>query len=121
MTWKWDQSAGELSRDGKLVSKGYAGRGRGVNNPAMQGIVGVGPVPRGMWNIGAPNDSPNTGPYTLPLAPQAGTDTLGRSQFRIHGDNRLGNRSASHGCLILPRAIRQQIWASKDHVLEVVE
>lgn len=120
MTWKWDQSAGELSRNGAFVSKGYAGRGKGINNPAAQGEVGIGPVPRGHWRIGEPYDSDNTGRYTLALVPQPGTDTLGRSQFRIHGDNSKLNQSASHGCIILPRVIRQRIWASGDHEIEVV-
>ena len=32
----WDQSAGTLSRAGKIIARGYAGNGRGKNNPAMQ-------------------------------------------------------------------------------------
>jgi len=119
--WVWDQSAGELRRDGKVVSRGYSGNGRGKNNPSMQAAVGVGPIPRGMWLIGAPYTSPNTGPYTLALAPMNGTDTLGRNSFRIHGDSIANPGTASHGCIILPRAVRQQIWSSGDRDLQVVE
>ncbi|KQX19328.1 MULTISPECIES: tlde1 domain-containing protein [unclassified Sphingomonas] len=119
--WKWDQSAGELYHDGKLISRGYAGRGRGKNNPAMQAAVAVGPIPRGRWKIGAPYDSKNTGPFTLMLDPEPGTNTLGRSAFRIHGDSIRDPGNASHGCIILPPQVRRQIWNSGDRALEVVE
>jgi hypothetical protein len=44
----------------------------------------------------------------------------GRDGFLIHGDNKLGNRSASHGCIILDRVTRQKIADSKDRHLIVV-
>ena len=66
-------------------------------------------------------DSPNTGPFTILLEPAPGTDTLGRSAFRIHGDSVRAPGTASHGCIILPRAIRDHIWRSGDRDLEVVE
>jgi hypothetical protein len=120
--WKWDQSAGELTRDGAFVSRGYSGNGRGVNNPAMQSAQGVGPIPRGRWRMTELRlTGASTGPYTIVLEPEPGTDTLRRSAFRIHGDNARLDQSASHGCIILPRAVRQRIWNSGDRKLEVVE
>jgi hypothetical protein len=119
--WKWDQSAGELSRDGKFIAKGYAGNGRGKNNPSMQAAVGVGPVPQGKWTIGAAHVSPNTGPVTMNLDPKPGTQTFGRSAFRIHGDSIAHPGEASHGCIILPRFVRDAIARSSDRDLEVVE
>lgn len=118
--WTWDQSAGTLSRAGHLVGAGYSGADLGKNNPAMQDAVGVGPIPTGMWTITGVKDSPNTGPYTLVLAPDEGTDTCGRSAFRIHGDSIANPGHASHGCIILPRAIRTAIWTSDDRSLQVV-
>jgi hypothetical protein len=100
MGWVWDQSAGELRRDGKLVSKGYAG----YRATAMTGD----------------KNSPNTGPFTIVLEPEPGTDTCGRSAFRIHGDNSRGDRSASHGCIILPRTVRETIWRSGQRLIEVI-
>lgn len=120
MTWQWDQSAGELSRDGKLVSRGYSGRGRGKNNPALQSVVGVGPIPAGKWTLASVYNSPAVGPFAIVIEPCAGTDTLGRSAFRIHGDSVRFPGEASHGCIILPRKIRDQIWASRDRALVVV-
>ncbi len=119
--WKWDQSAGELIRDGKVIATGYAGAAAAKNNPAMQDAQGMGPIPRGRWRMVAVKDSPNTGPFTIVLEPEPGTDTRGRGDFRIHGDSVRNPGSASHGCIILPRAVREQVWNSGDHELEVVE
>ncbi len=47
-----------------------------------------------------------------------GHDALGRTDFRIHGDN--VNHDASHGCIILGPLIRRAIADSADKVLEVV-
>jgi hypothetical protein len=118
--WTWDQSAGLLSRAGKSW-RGYSGARNGKNKPSMQAAQGVGPIPRGRWTIVARKDSPNTGPCTLVLVPDAGTDTCGRSEFRIHGDSIANPGTASHGCIILPRVVRDLIWASGDRALEVVE
>ncbi|BCA60246.1 tlde1 domain-containing protein [Sphingomonas sp. HMP6] len=118
----WDQSAGEMRLDGALLSRGYAGRGRGINNPAMQDAVAVGPIPRGLWRLTALRlTGASTGPYTIVLEPAPGTDARGRSAFRIHGDNARLDRSASHGCIILPRTVREAIWRSGARLLEVVE
>ncbi len=126
MTWRWDQSAGELSRDGKLVSRGYSGNGRGKNNPSLQGVAGVGPIPAGRWKIGAPYDSDRVGKYALRLEAvdaKPGDDVeqgTGRGAFRIHGDSISAPGTASRGCIILPRAVREAIWKSGDRDLEVV-
>lgn len=120
--WTWDQSAGALTRAGKIEGSGYAGRGRGLNNPTMQAVQGIGPIPAGRWKMtelrlaGA-----STGPYTIVLEPCPGTDTCGRSAFRIHGDNAAMDHSASHGCVILPRKVREMIWTSGDRDLLVIE
>ncbi|MBB4152885.1 hypothetical protein GGQ80_000773 [Sphingomonas jinjuensis] len=117
---RWDQSAGEMTRDGVFVGKGYAGKGRGRNNPAMQDAKGVGPIPRGRWRLTDVKDSANTGPFTIVVEPEPGTDTRGRSAFRIHGDSIANPGTASQGCIILPRALREKIWRSGDRLLDVV-
>lgn len=119
--WTYDQSTGALSRAGKIVAHGYSGADLGKNNPAMQAAKGIGPLPRGRWMIvGTPYTSGNTGPYTMALRAETGTDTCGRGDFRIHGDSIAHPGTASHGCIILPRAVRGAIWASGDRDLEVV-
>lgn len=117
----WDQSRGELWRNGEFIAKGYAGYGEGKNNPAAQGKRGIGPIPRGKWKMTYVKNSPNTGPFTIVLVPLAGTDTLGRSEFRIHGDSIKNPGKASYGCIILGRAIRDKIWKSNDRIIEVIE
>ena len=125
--WQWDQSAGELTRNGTFISRGYSGKGRGKNNPSLENVAGVGPVPTGLWEIKAPYNSRNVGPYALPIYAVDATpnndihDKTGRSAFRIHGDKISAPGTASRGCIILPRNCREKIWKSGDHQLLVVE
>lgn len=119
--WVWDQSQGKLFHDGHFISNGYSGSGPGKNNPELQASVGVGPIPRGDWLLTGVCNSKQTGPFTIALVPKPGTDTCGRSAFRIHGDSMFHPGNASHGCIILPRAIRELIWNSGDHSLSVTE
>jgi hypothetical protein len=119
--WQWDQSKGELTRDSVFVSLGYAGKGRGKNSPSMQAAKAIGPIPQGMWKIGDVYNSKNTGPYTIILTPMNGTQTFGRSAFRIHGDSIKAPGTASKGCVILPRVIRERIIKSGDTFLKVIE
>lgn len=120
--WTYDISTGVMS--GPLGQRfvGYSGAGHGLlsgrNNPAMQGVVGKGPIPVGRYVIGAPRNDVHTGPYTLDLDPLPTTETHGRSLFRIHGNN--AENDASHGCIILPPDARRAIWQSGDDDLSVV-
>jgi hypothetical protein len=84
----------------------------------MQTVPNTGPCPRGRYSIGQPEDSPHVGPYALPLTPEPGTNTFGRSAFMIHGDSIVHPGTASEGCIILLRDAREQIVASGD--LELV-
>jgi len=83
---------------------GYSGTGEGRNNPAMQDVPNVGPIPRGPWLVGTPYNSPNTGPNTIPLAPLPDNECFGTqrdcSSFRGHGNN--AENDASTGCIVLP-------------------
>lgn len=123
--WSYSQSKGELRRDGDLITIGYSGHGEGLNNPDLEHVRSYGPIPRGLWLIGTPYDSESTGPFTLPLQYVHGPVPHGRSAFRIHGDNRLLDRSASHGCIVVGRGIREMIaksateFASRGYLLMV--
>ena len=123
--WVYAQASGELSRDddAAVVSTGYSGSGEGKNNPAMQQIHDVGPIPRGIWHIGEPKcvDSVGPhGPFVLPLTAADGTETFGRSGFLCHGDSYGHPGQASHGCIVLNRHVREAIAASHDQLLKVV-
>lgn len=119
--WTYSQSSGNLYFGDVLVATGYSGHGDGKNNPALESVRQVGPIPAGRWRlVGGPFDSPATGPFCLRLLPREGTQTFGRSGFLIHGDSKSAPGTASHGCIVLPRKIRQAIWESVDTELLVV-
>lgn len=119
MTWLYHQKTGELLHDGVHVGAGYSGHGPGLNNPALEADPGIGPIPAGRWKIGPAHDSPHTGPLTMNLDP-VGHDALGRTLFRMHGDSNTGNESASRGCPVMGRLIRQAVADSPDRDLEVI-
>ena len=60
------------------------------------------------------------GPFVLRLTPAPTNEMFGRDGFLIHGDSIEHPGSASHGCIILPRAIREAIAKSDDDTLHVV-
>jgi len=97
-----------------------SGPGEGKNNPDLEYIHDVGPIPKGVYGIGPPHDTPTHGPHALALTPEPGTNTFGRDGFLIHGDSVQNPGTASHGCIILPRTVRDQIAASGDRQIQVV-
>ena len=118
MTWGYQQSTGTLTKDGIFEGTGYSGTGAGRDNPAMQNVPNVGPIPQGSYTIGPEYDEvPGLGPCVMHLDAQPGTETFGRSEFRIHGNN--AENDASHGCVILGPALRHLIAADVDKVLVV--
>ena len=119
MTWTYTQKTGVLTHDGRVIGYGYSGIDAGLNNPAMEDDHGVGPIPRGNWKIGSVYSSDHLGPMVMNLD-TVGHDAHGRSLFRMHGDNSLGNHTASHGCIIMARPIRQLVASTGDTTLVVV-
>ena len=108
----YSQSTGSFICTSGLSCFGYSGIGEGLNNPAAQDRLHVGPIPRGYWMVGQPNT--RRGPVTLPLNPVPGNNMDGRSGgFLIHGDNPKRNNTASTGCIILPRSCREGIPAGE--------
>ncbi len=117
----YEQATGKLvDRDADVRGMGYSGHGAGVNNPSMQDIKNVGPIPKGYYSIGPFFDDPEKGPIVCHLLPQPGTETFGRSGFMIHGDNHAMNHTASEGCIILIRPVREWLRDSNENVLEVI-
>lgn len=119
--WTYAQKTGELEHDGQPVANGYSGCGEGKNNPELQQVHNIGPVPQGDWTIsGPPENTSEHGPYVLRLTPMPETETFGRTGFLIHGDSKTAPGSASQGCVILPHFVREKVWESGDRDLEVV-
>ncbi len=117
--------------DGTLKGFGFAGHNDGVNlglnNPAMQSIHGVGPLPQGEYTMTQWIDKHQTmGLCVIQLSPAPANSMFGRSGFFIHGARNLlisGLNSfleSSDGCIIIGDcAVRQSIWASLDRALVV--
>lgn len=130
--WIYSQSLGTIyaqeapGQDPVSLATGYSGHGVGLNNPTMQCVEDLGPIPRGDFTIGAPVTGPTD--YALPLTPKAGTDMCSpaRTSFYIHGDYRRNEpprqtNAASHGCIIFPLNVRESIWQSGDTDLRVID
>lgn len=121
--WGYHQRSGELWYEDRMYATGYSGFGEGKNNPALQGVPDVGPIPRGSYLIGAPECITVAGPhgkFVLRLTPILPVLPGGRAGFLMHGDKIGAPGTASHGCIILPRAIREAVAASGDPHLVVV-
>lgn len=111
-----------ISRDKRpiLGAPLYSGHGAGLNSPAMEAVADIGPIPAGQWRIVRWDDHhDDKGPIVAVLEP-VGHDAHGRTGFLIHGDNALGNNSASHGCIVAGPAIRQTMRDSGDTDLLVI-
>jgi hypothetical protein len=121
MPWTYRQIDGLLlDPEGNLGGSGYSGAREGKNNPALQGIHNVGPIPRGDYVLGKPQTTITHGPFVLPLLAMATNNMFGRYGFLIHGDSVIEPGTASEGCIILPRDVRENIWNSPDHLLTVI-
>lgn len=103
-----------------LLARGYAGSGTGLNNPKAERQIAIGPIPRGLWSIDDPIRHARLGPLAFALYPVQHR-AHGRSGFFIHGDNERGDRSASTGCIVVPRGAREVIRALAIKGLLVVE
>lgn len=123
--YEYSQSTGQLklvddaTGQSTTVGTGYAGNGSGINNPDAQGQSNTGPVPQGTYTIGQAADGGHLGAEHMSLTPQAGTDMEGRSGFYMHGDNSASNFTASNGCIIMDRAVRDSVSTSGVSTLTV--
>ena len=121
MNWTYHQSTGQLFHGSNLVGAGYSGHPpSGKNNPDMQDVPNVGPIPRGGYTIGAPHNTETHGPFVMSLTPNAENEMHGRTGFLIHGDSIAHPGFASEGCIIMSAEIRHNIWDSGDRRLIVV-
>jgi len=124
--WTYHQRTGKLfDAEGRHVSTGYAGGNggkhpEGVNNPEMQNVKMIGPLPQGFYTFGEVVLKSHLGPFAIPLIPDKENEMYQRSAFYCHGDRKDPPFSASDGCIIQPRAIREMMYNSKDHILKVI-
>ncbi len=108
MSWTYAQT-GTLYRDGIKFAQDadvYAGNGNGRNNPAMQNVKNVGPLPCGKYKIGKPYVHPHLGQVTMDLTPDPSNEMFGRDLFRIHGISAAHPLGSSDGCICAPYGVR---------------
>ena len=119
--WTYSQGTGDIAdASGVVVGRGYSGHGAGLNNPDMQNVPDVGPIPQGRYTFGEViAHDPVVGEYAIPLIPDPANEMHGRSAFFIHGNNLQNNHSASEGCIVLAFTVRQEMYESADHAIEV--
>jgi len=124
--WTYVQKTGELLREGLHIARGYSGYDdpktgqNGKNNPELENVEAVGPIPVGKYFIGAPYNSAKHGPFVLPLNPEPANEMFGRSEFLIHGESKEHPGAASRGCIIMGADVRAKVAESGDNELEVI-
>lgn len=131
--WEFTQDKGEIfDPTGKLLVIGYSGAWDGSlpvggpndhrNKPADQELHALGPIPVGVYTIGASfDDVGGKGPLAMHLTPHPDNVMYGRSEFLIHGDlSPPKSGQASEGCIILDHIARQAISDSDDRILVVL-
>jgi RHS repeat-associated protein len=99
---------------------GYSGWGPGRNNPNAEKAENVGPIPVGTYTVSGQyeaftTESGSTVSNALRLTGWPDTWSNSRNHFWIHG----GGLNASHGCVILPKNIRDKIRDAGGGVLHV--
>ena len=119
--WTYSQSTGQLlNPNGAYVATGYSGFADAKNDSNREQDKNLGPIPRGQWQMIEKFDSASHGPFCIRLWPSSDTDCFNRDGFLVHGDSIKNPGTASHGCIILPRTIREMLWKSADKWIDVV-
>lgn len=121
----FDRKAGTLTHEGspQPFARGiWSGHGQAHNNPAMEKVQKIGPLPAGIYGIGVLEaQHGHLGRDVMALTPLPGTNTFGRSAFYMHGDSDGDvDFSASEGCIIAPHNIRILVNAMTDRRIKVI-
>lgn len=119
--WTYEIKTGKLYSDkDELVGIGYSGNPTFKNDPSAVAIKDEGPLPEGVYTVLSPEDTKTHGPYVLWLEPDPTNEMFDRSGFGIHGDSVISPGTASEGCIVIARGVREMIWDSGDHNLTVI-
>lgn len=116
----YEQSTGRLTQNSHFVGSGWAGQREGRNNPAMQDVHNIGPLPQGRYKIGKAYIHPHLGSVTMDLIPDPSNQMFNRSDFRIHGSAFEHPELSSEGCIIQGYSVRCYIDQGTDKDLEVI-
>jgi hypothetical protein len=106
----YKQSTGQfLTESGDFVTSGYSGFGEGRNNPSMQCVPNVGPLPVGLYDVSEPHPTTAHGPFVMTLTPHDFSKMCNRGGFLIHGDSSEHPGQASHGCIVSSFDARRKV------------
>jgi hypothetical protein len=119
--WGYEITTGRMYSDkGDLIGVGYSGTPQYRNDALATNLKDIGPCPVGIYRMREPIDTVTHGPYVMWLDPDPENEMFGRGGFGIHGDSVVNPGTASTGCIIQSRGVREQMWKSGDHDLKVV-
>ena len=126
--WEYCQNTGAINFVNNItgqvtpIDKGFSGHMQGFNNPSLQAVPYVGPIPVGEYLISQPifNDAHLVGPV-FNLTPINGTNTYTRKDLMIHGGNPHNYTLSSLGCIIAGPLTRWKIAFSGDQDLHVID
>ena len=122
ITITYSQSNGLIvNSDGGQIAAGWAGHGQGKNNPIMEDVQCVGPLPRGLYRVGEWQTHPRLGQHCAPLTQVQG-ESFGRSGFWIHGPSRDPEKygQESEGCIVVPHDPRLGLEALAPDYVQVI-
>jgi hypothetical protein len=133
--WIYQQKTGHLlSPIGEPIATGWSGCGENKNDPSKENVPHEGCIPKGDYHIGPAYKHEHLGPVVMNLTPidpnldGSKHEMYGRDLFRCHGAAADDpgtpineTEYSSHGCVIMPRVIREKIAASGDKTLHVIE
>ena len=112
MNLNYSQSQHQLTDDdGNVVAPPdacFAGNHEGLNNPAMQNVGFIGPLPQGVYSVGDWGEHGALGPNSAPLTQVSG-DTYGRNNFFCHGPGGHDPSQCSEGCIVVEAEYRQKV------------
>jgi hypothetical protein len=131
MNLNYSQTTGIMTKDdGSFVAKGWAGndyrpkenptRIHGKNNPAMESVNSIGPLPKGAYAVGSWGNHGELGPNSASLTQTSG-DTFGRSGFFIHGPGGPDPSNCSKGCIVISHDARMAVIALRPDTVTVTE
>lgn len=117
---KYEIKTGNLWLDDKLIGRGYSGHSLFLNDEQMTHMKSAGPIPKGLWHLADWEDHhKKLGNIVVHLVADLLTQTFGRSEFFIHGDNIKMDHTASDGCIILSESLRKMLKNSGQTLLTV--
>lgn len=101
----WSQYAGTMTdvESGSVIGLGHAGHDAGRNNPDMEAVHAVGPLPKGFYYIEPERSDAVLGIVSMRLTPVPENIMYGRAGFFIHAPE------FSEGCIVLQTPARCEI------------